>query len=146
MRVDFYQLSRDPVDQVVALLARKVLGAGAKLLVVSGDLAAHEAISKTLWAQDGSAFLAHGPAGGPHDARQPILLSDSCSAANGATMAILADGKWREDAAQFERVLLLFGPEDTAAARDLWRTMSGDDTRDLHIFKQTPDGAWREGR
>ena len=36
-RVDFYQLSRDPVDVTVAKLARKVLQAGERLVVVSGD-------------------------------------------------------------------------------------------------------------
>ena len=36
-RVDFYQLSRDPVDVTVAKLARKVLQAGERLVVVSED-------------------------------------------------------------------------------------------------------------
>ncbi|HSM53660.1 MAG TPA: DNA polymerase III subunit chi, partial [Erythrobacter sp.] len=36
-RVDFYQLSRDPVERVAAMLARKVLQEGQRLLVVSGD-------------------------------------------------------------------------------------------------------------
>ena len=155
MRIDFYQLSRDLPEQVVALLASKVLGTGERLLVVSDDLAQHEAISKALWDKPlnpnkQSAFLAHGAAGGPHDARQPILLSDNCpaaeNAANGAKMAILADGQWREEASGFQRVLLLFGADQTMRARDLWRELSAKDGNDLHIFKQTEGGAWREGR
>lgn len=146
MRIDFYQLSRDPVEQVVALLARKVIQADERLLVISGELEQHQAISDALWAQGGATFLAHGLAGGPHEARQPILLSDGCAAPNEARIAIVADGQWREEAGSFDRVLLLFGPEHTEAARGLWRELGTDEARELHIFKQGEDGAWREGR
>ena len=37
MRVDFYQLSRDPAEAVVPLLATNTHKAGARMLVVSGD-------------------------------------------------------------------------------------------------------------
>ena len=36
-RVDFYQLSRDPVDVTTAKLARKVLQAGERLVVTAVD-------------------------------------------------------------------------------------------------------------
>jgi DNA polymerase-3 subunit chi len=153
MRVDFYQLSRDPVPQVVSLLARKVLQSGERLLVVSEAEGQLDEISAALWAQDGPQFLANGMAAAPHEARQPIVLGGACDAANGAAMAILADGKWREDARQFARVMLLFGPAQTEAARELWRALSAvsenapEGASDaLHIFKQGDNGVWREGR
>ena len=37
MRVDFYQLSRDPAETVLPLLARNTLRAGERLLIVSTD-------------------------------------------------------------------------------------------------------------
>lgn len=144
MRVDFYQLSRDPVERVVPLLAAKALDSGARLLVVSGDAAQREAISRALWERDG-AFLANGMAGTAHDARQPVLLSGDCAAANGARMVMLADGDWRDDAAQFERAILLFGADRTQAARALWTALGGSG-HELRIFKQREDGGWREGR
>ena len=73
-RVDFYQLSRDPVDVTVAKLARKVLQAGERLVVVSGDDAQRTHLSQVLWQQGGAAFLANGMAGGAHEARQPTPL------------------------------------------------------------------------
>ncbi len=146
MRVDFYQLSRDPVEQVVPLLATKVLATGAKLAVACEDAGMREMISQSLWAAGGGAFLAHGHADELHEARQPILLSEAGSKANGAGMAIFADGKWREEATGFERVMLLFGAEKTDDARNLWRALSDQEGFDLHIFKQQPSGAWREGR
>ena len=146
MRVDFYQLSRDPVDVTVANLARKVLQAGERLVVVVADEDMREALSNTLWEQGGGSFLANGPADGPHAARQPILISGDCSAPNEARMAILADGQWREDAARFDRAMLMFDAEATEAARGLWRDLAAREDIDTHIFKQTPEGGWREGR
>ena len=146
MRVDFYQLSKDPVDVTVAKLARKVLQAGERLVVVAADEGLRERISKTLWEQGGGSFLAHGPANGPHAARQPILIAESCAAPNEARMAILADGRWREEASAFDRSMLLFDADATEAARGLWRELAARDDIDNRIFKQTPEGGWREGR
>ena len=61
-------------------------------------------------------------------------------------MAILADGQWREDAARFDRAMLLFDAEATEAARGLWRELAPREDIDNRIFKQTPEGGWREGR
>ncbi|WP_345723913.1 DNA polymerase III subunit chi [Qipengyuania vesicularis] len=146
IRVDFYQLSRDPVERVVALLASKVLQAGQRLIVVASDEGLRDRLSKTLWEQGGASFLAHGAADGPHAARQPILISDGCAAPNEARMAILADGQWREEASGFERTMLLFDGDATDAARNLWRELAAREEIDNRIFKQTPEGGWREGR
>lgn len=143
-QVDFYQLSRDPIERVVPLLATKAIEGGARLLVVHGDTAQRAALAEALWAREG-AFLANGDMGEPHAARQPILLSADCTASNGARMAILADGEWREAAAAFERAILLFGPDQTEAARRLWSTLA-EGGHDLRIFKQGEQGGWREGR
>ncbi|MEE2741983.1 MAG: DNA polymerase III subunit chi, partial [Pseudomonadota bacterium] len=37
MQVDFYQLSRDPVEQVLPAIAGRILAMGARLLVVAGE-------------------------------------------------------------------------------------------------------------
>ena len=144
MQIDFYQLSGDPVEKVVPLLAAKALEGGGKLLVVSGDPAQRTALSEALWAREGT-FLANGEAGAAHASRQPVLLSDDCDASNEARVAIIADGHWRENAAGLGRAILLFGPDQTEAARELWSALSGSG-HDLRIFKQGEAGGWREGR
>lgn len=144
MQVDFYQLSRDPVETVLPMLAAKATDGGGRLLVVHSDAERRAAFSHALWARD-TAFLANGEAGEPHAERQLVLLGDTCEAANGATMAILADGEWREGAAHFARTILLFGSDQTEAARALWGTLTGNGHA-LRIFKQREDGGWREGR
>lgn len=143
MRVDFYQLSRDPVEQVVPLLARKALQAGQRMLVVSGDGEQRTAISHALWNEGGTHFLAHGEAGEPHAARQPILLSEICEAPNDARMVLLADGVWREEAGTFERAFLLFDAAATQAARELWRSFRARDAIESHAWKQE-GGSWIE--
>lgn len=144
MQIDFYQLSRDPVERVAALLSQKAMDAGAKVLIVSGDTAQRRAISQALWEQQHT-FLAHGDAGTDHAERQPVLLSDACAAPNGASMILMADGRWREEAGAFDRAFLLFGEDRTQDARALWSSLSGGEHA-LRIFKQREDGAWREGR
>jgi len=124
LRVDFYQLSETPVEAALPALAAKMREAGAKVLVVSADDAQLTRISEALWAPKGT-FLAHGAAGGPDDARQPILLSDRLDAPNGANFLALADGLWREGAEAFERVFLLFDEASIEAARKTWRSLDG---------------------
>ena len=143
-RIDFYQLSRDPIERVVPLLATKALAGGGRLLVVSHDPSQRAALAEALWSREGE-FLANGEADESCPDRQPVLLAADCQATNGAAMAILADGEWREEATAFDRTILLFGPGQTDAARGLWARLSGED-HSLRIFKQGDSGGWREGR
>ncbi len=148
-RVDFYQLSRDPVERVVAVLAGKVLESGERLLVVCAGAGRRQAISDALWAAAGRdnrpVFLAHGMVGEPDATRQPILLTGDCEAANGATMAILADGQWHDEADRFARTMLLFDAAAAGDARELWRGLAAREDIDNRIFKQREDGGWAEG-
>ncbi len=123
LRVDFYQLSRDPSEAVVARLAEQTLKAGARLLVVTGDDELSQRISQSLWSHRPESFLAHGIAGEGADSRQPILISDGVEPANGARYTILADGVWRDPPDECERVFLLFGEATIAAAREQWRAL-----------------------
>ena len=145
MKVDFWLLSRDPAERVVAMIAEKVLAGGERALVVSENDAQHVAIGEAL-GDAPQAFLAHGASGGEHDARQPILLSDTCEAANSASACILADGRWRPETLEsgnFDRVFLLFGEDGREAARTAWREVSAKDGLDRSFFEQR-DGRWEK--
>ncbi len=140
MRVDFYQLSRDPVEAVLPLIAAKVLESGGRLLVVSADQAQRQRISERLWAVKDQ-FLAHGEAGAPHDDRQPILLGDTMAPNNGALNVALADGVWREPAEGTQRIFLMFGDATLDAARSLWRSLTKLEGYECHFWKQE-QGKW----
>ncbi|GEN99214.1 hypothetical protein NSE01_10470 [Novosphingobium sediminis] len=147
MRVDFYQLSRDPAELVLPRLAQGTLGAGERLLVVSEDADQLGRISEALWTRIPESFLANGIAGGEHDARQPILLSHEPVPANGARYLALADGVWRDMAEGFdgaERVFLLFPPDRIDDARGTWRMLGKREGAERKYWRQE-GGKWLEG-
>lgn len=144
MQVDFYQLTRDPAEQVIPAIAQRILGDGGRLLVVSGDPAQLGALSAALWNTQPESFLAHDKAGEGDDAIQPVLLSAEVVAANGARMIALADGEWRDTALDFDRAFYLFPPDKTDMARAAWLALAKQPDVERRYWKQD-GGKWRQG-
>ncbi len=144
MRADFYQLSRDPAEAALPLIARAALKAGERLLVVSGDEKQLGRIGDALWEKLPESFLAHGKAGEAHEARQPILLSADPVAGNGARFVVLADGVWRDGEPPFERTFYLFDDQTLQQARECWRALGEREGLDRRFWKQQ-GGKWVEG-
>ncbi len=140
-RLGFYLSGEQPVERVLPLIARAAKRAGQRMLVVAGDADLLDRLDKALWEQFPEDYLAHGLADAPHAARQPVLLSAECSAANGATLVALADGQWRAEAEQFDRALLFFDESGRAASRQVWRQFDQRDdvTREFH---ELDGGKW----
>jgi len=143
MRVDFYQLSRDSAEAALPLIARATLNAGERLLIVSADDSQRGRIGQALWTRLPDSFLAHGQAGGAHDARQPILISGDTQAANGARFMALADGLWRE-AEGFARIFLMFNEASLDGARACWRLLGEREAVERRFWKQQGH-KWVEG-
>lgn len=144
MQVDFYQLTRDPAEQVIPAIAQKILDDGGRLLVVSGEDAQLDRLSSALWAAKAESFIAHEKAGSGGEMLQPVLLSTDAIAANGARMIALADGEWRQQALQFDRAFYLFPPEKTDNARAAWRALADQQGVERRYWKQD-GGKWRQG-
>lgn len=144
MKVDFWQLSRDPVEKVVALIAQRVMDSGERLLVVSGEPQQREAISRALWAAGPESFLANGEADAPGAERQPILLSGTLEAANDASHVIFADGHFREPSG-FARAFLLFDESTKKAARQTWSALDDREGLERSYFEQV-GGKWDKKR
>ena len=140
MKVDFWQLSHDPVEKVVCLIAQRVMDSGERLLVVSASADQRKAISEALWRVGPESFLAHGDAMAAGAESQPILLSDEIDPANAASHVIFADGIYRERSG-FEREFLLFDDESVEAARTVWRGLDGKDALERAFFRQD-GGKW----
>ena len=140
-RVGFYLCGAQPVERVLPLIARAAKRAGQRMLVVSDSEEQIAALDKALWEECPEDFLAHGRADAPHAERQPLLLSKTCAAANGAKLLALADGDWREEAEAFDRVLVFFGDEGREAARGIWRRFDQreDVAREYHALE---NGKW----
>jgi len=111
------------------------------MLVVAEDADLLDRLDKALWEQFPEDFLAHGRAEARYAARQPVLLSSDCIAANGATLVALADGRWRPEAEALDRALLLFDESGRAASREVWRQFDQreDVTREFHELE---GGKW----
>ncbi|HEX8056805.1 MAG TPA: DNA polymerase III subunit chi [Novosphingobium sp.] len=143
MRVDFYQLSRDPVEVALPQIAAKVLQTGQRLLVVSEDQDQLGRISNGLWGRMADSFLAHGFPG-EHEARQPILLAGEMVPANGARFVAIADGVWRDSDPAFERTFYIFGDETLQGARECWVMLGKRGGVERKFWKQQ-GGKWVEG-
>jgi len=146
-RVDFYRLTRDPVERVLPAIAGRILANGDRLLVVAGPAMQRQAIDEALWTLQPASFLPHGAAGSPDEAIEPILIAGTLAAPppNGATHLALADGEWREVALGFARVFLLFDNSRIDDARALWRSLAARDDVDNRFWKQDENGRWSEG-
>ena len=125
MQIDCYQLAGTPPEQVIAVLAEKVLETNGRLLVVADDETFLARLDRMLWDQGPSSFLPHGVAGGVDDARQPILLSNSPDAPNQARNMLIADGSWREAALTYDRGFYLFDDATLEEARLAWKLLAG---------------------
>jgi DNA polymerase-3 subunit chi len=125
MQIDFYQLAGTPPEQVIAILAEKVLETNGRLLVVADDETFLARLDRMLWDQGPSSFLPHGVAGRVDDARQPILLSNSPDAPNQARNMLIADGSWREAALTYDRGFYLFDDATLEEARLAWKLLAG---------------------
>ncbi|MEZ5710689.1 MAG: DNA polymerase III subunit chi [Blastomonas sp.] len=144
MRVDFYHLTRDPPEKVIPALAQRVLDSGARLTIADEDEARRRKIGEGLWQAGPETYLAHGDAGGEDADLQPILIGAEPDTANGATMALLADGRWRAQALSFDRAFYLFSADTIDGARAAWKALGEQQGVDRHYWKQQ-DGKWVEG-
>jgi len=144
MQVDFYQLTRDPVETVIPAIARRVLEGGGRLLVVSAERAQLDGISRALWSAGPETYLANDHDDAAMPEAQPILLSAGCSPANEARHIALADGQWREEALGFERAFYFFDETTIEQARTNWRALSKAESVTPRFWRQD-GGKWRQG-
>lgn len=142
MKVDFYQLAHAAPDAVLSSIATRLLANGERLLVISADEAQLARLDRQLWT-DGPTFLPHAVAGGPDDARQPVLLSTTPDAPNTARNFAIADGEWREAALAFDRAFFLFDEGQVEAARLAWKLLAGRDGVERRYWAQD-EGKWAQ--
>ncbi|NUS99457.1 MAG: DNA polymerase III subunit chi [Sphingomonas sp.] len=144
MQIDFYQLGRTPLEQVIASIAQRLLSDGKRLLIVAEDEGLLSRLDRMLWDQGATIFLPHSPSGGADDARQPVLLSTSTDAPNLARNMLIADGQWREAALGFDRAFYLFDAATLEGARLAWKLLAGRDGVDRRYWAQDDRGKWVE--
>jgi DNA polymerase-3 subunit chi len=143
VQVDFYQLAGTPPEQVIASITEKVLAGDGRLLIVADEEPFLARLDRMLWDAGPTSFLPHAIAGGPDDARQPVLLSTIPDAPNDARNVLIADGKWRDAALSYDRGFYLFDSSTLEGARLAWKLLAGREGVERRYWAQT-DGRWKQ--
>jgi len=141
VQVDFYQLAGTPPEEVIADIAANLLSENARLIVIAEEKAYLAKLDRMLWDRGPTSFLPHGLAGGPDDARQPILLTTSPDAPNLARNALIADGVWRDSALSYDRSFFLFDNATLESAREAWKSLAERDGVERRYLAHQ-DGKW----
>lgn len=144
MQVDFYHLTRLPLERALPQIAEKVLASGARLLIVSADARQRAALDQQLWSYSDDSFLPHAELGAGDDAGQPVLIAPDVNAANGARHIALVDGVWRDDALDFERAFHFFDEGAIVEARAAWRGLGDKQDIQRRYWKQNDAGRWEQ--
>jgi DNA polymerase III subunit chi len=142
--IGFYHLTRSTPEQALPRLLERTLAAGQRALVLTPDEATRDALNEALWQQP--AWLPHGTAADGDADLQPIWLSTSLDAANGARYLFLTHGATTDRIGDFDRVFDLFdGTSDAAvqSARLRWKAAKGSGL-EVTYWQQT-DAGWRQG-
>ena len=126
--VMFYQLTGSTAEQTARVLLARALAQGWRLMIRGTDGAELKRLDARLWSTPEDSFLPHGMEGGPHDARQPVLLGTG-PVTNGAKGLLLIDGAEVEaaEALGLERVWVLFdggNPDRLSQARGQWKQLT----------------------
>ena len=144
MLVDFYHLAASPLERVLPRICERLLDGGERLLVVA-EAERLDALDTLLWSYARDSFLPHGRSGQAGAEGQPILLSATPEAANGAENIALADGQWRDEALAFGRAFYFFDHGHLDAARGSWRALKERPEVERRYWKQDEGGKWVQG-
>ena len=144
MKVDFYHLTRMPIERVLPRIAERVLASGDRLLIVAAAEPQRAMLDRLLWEYEADSFLPHARIGTGDDAVQPVLIAGDVNAANGARNIALTDGVWRDDALDFDRTFHFFDDETIVAARTAWRGLAVRDDVECRYWKQNDAGRWEQ--
>ena len=142
----FYHLKGQMPEQVLPTLLQKSLDRGWRVVVQASSEERVEALDTHLWTWRDDSFLPHGTWRDPEASQQPIVLTASDHNPNGASIRFLVDGAMMpQDAAAYERLVLLFDGEDLdarEAARTRW-TEAKSAGFDVTYWRADESGGWR---
>ncbi len=143
--VYFYHLTQRPLEATLPLLLEKAQAQGWRIEVRGRDADRMAWLDEKLWLGAEEGFLAHGIAGGPHDAAQPILLSTSALPDIACLMCIDGVAPTAQEVEALERACILFDGADARAvdqARGHWKSLT--DAGCAAQYWSEADGRWQK--
>ena len=120
----FYHLMRAGLEETVMTTVTRAQGAGWRVMIRASEIGLLQHLDAKLWLGPEEGFLAHGLAGGPQDADQPVLLGQGAitNAAQGLMLLGGAEAS-QDEIAPLQRIWVLFDgadPDAVAQARQSW--------------------------
>ncbi|HEY0419129.1 MAG TPA: DNA polymerase III subunit chi, partial [Acetobacteraceae bacterium] len=134
-------------DAALPPLLGRTLAAGQRAVVLCGSPERVAALDAALWACESPDWLPHGAEGGPDAELQPIWLTTTPGAPNGARFLFLVEIGTTPPLDGFDRVFDLFdgnNDEAVAAARRRW-TAAKAEGHALTYWQQGPGGWAKKG-
>ena len=142
----FYHLTESRLEDALPPLLEKSRDRGWRVSVHLGSEERRAALDAHLWTFREDSFLPHGGDEGEHAARQPVLLTLSSEAVNGATVRFVADGAAVPTLEGVERLVMMFDGHDQTqldTARAQWKSLKSDGHA-LTYWQQTADRRWEK--
>ncbi len=148
MRVDFYHLQRQTLEDVLPKLLEKAYSTDKKIKVKVGTEPRLDFLNSLLWTYSEEAFLPHGTTKDGMSDLQPIFLSADDNTPNNATFLFLVDGADINisDISKYERVFNIFdgnSQDSLTQARTIWKELKLLNV-ELHYWQQDVNGYWNE--
>lgn len=141
----FYHLQNRTVEDVLPGLLERSVERGWRVVVQCSEDRV-EPLDAHLWTYKDDSFLAHGTFREAQADDQPILLTPGDDNPNGANVRFLVDGApLPEDAAPYERIVLLFDgddPDAVATARERWAAAKSAGL-DVTYWQPDENGRWQ---
>jgi DNA polymerase-3 subunit chi len=141
----FYHLQRQPLEAVLPKLLEKSLERGWRVVVQAASEERVDALDAHLWTYRDDTFLPHGTWRETDAREQPVVLTIHDDNPNKAGVRFLIDGSpLPSDAADYERIVLLFDGEDpdaVAAARGRWTDAKANGF-DATYWQPDDQGRW----
>ncbi|MBY0421389.1 MAG: DNA polymerase III subunit chi [Parvularculaceae bacterium] len=145
----FYHLERSKLEDVLPDLLEKTLDRGWRAVVCTRTNEAAAALDEALWVAREESFLPHAAGGdAAFAARQPVWITASDDAPNGAQVLFLVEGAARAPDALsgFARCVSIFDGADAAAteaARVFWKACK-EAGHAVAYWRQTEEGRWEK--
>lgn len=148
MRVDFYHLQKQVLEDVLPKLIEKAYSTGKRIKIKIGTEQRIEFINSLLWTYNEESFLPHGSKKDGFADLQPIWLTEDDKNPNDAKFLFLVDGAnvSQPEVVNFQRVFNIFdgnNADELAKARNLWKELKSLNS-EIHYWQQDNTGRWVE--
>ena len=142
----FYQIERQPLEQVLPRLLQLSLDRGWRAVVEADSDERVKALDAALWTIGEESFLPHGTAEDGNSELQPIFLTSGGENPNNANIRFVISGAALPEGESYERIVYLFEGHDESSlerARSLWKTLKQAGA-DITYWQQEESGAWKK--